>query len=115
LGNRMLEREDVGPVTVLTYTEESLLSDPRSLKEICSALLQEGRNCVVLNLENISSVTSEYLGGLISVSARFREHGGTLKLLNLQPAVSSLMHLARLSRIIEIFNDRETALKSFPS
>lgn len=115
LGNSMIEREDLGPVTVLTHTEERFLSDPQLLKDICSALLQEGRSRVILNLENVSAVTSLYLGGLISVSSRLREHGGALKLLNLQPAVSALMHLTRLSRIMEIFNDRDMALKSFPT
>lgn len=110
----MLAREDVGYVTVLTETEETRLFDPSSLKETCTALVNEGRNQLVLNLENVSLVTSMYLGGLISVVKLLRDHGGALKLLHLQPTVSSVMNLTRLSRIIEIFNDRDTALKSFP-
>ena len=113
-GNRMLKREDAGSVTVLTETGESPLSDAAPLKETCHALVEEGRNRIVLNLENVSLVTSMYLGGLISVMKTLRDDGGALKLLHLQPAVSSVLHLTRLSRIIEIFNDRETALKSSP-
>jgi anti-anti-sigma factor len=111
----MLKREDVESVTVLTHTEETSLCDPRPLKEMCAALVKEGRYRVILNLENVSSLTTMYLEGLVTVLKLFREHGGTLKLLHLQPAVSSIMHLTRLSRIIEIFNDRDTAVKSFPS
>ena len=77
-------------------------------------LVEEGRTQIILNLEKVSLITSMYLGGLISVMKSLREHGGILKLVHLQPAVSSVMHLTRLSRIIEIFNDRDAALRSFP-
>ncbi|MFH1737718.1 MAG: STAS domain-containing protein [bacterium] len=109
----MLKREDAGPVTILTQREEDLLADCASLHETCSGLVEQGRTQIVLDMEDVGCVTSVYLGALISIVRLLREHDGTLKMLHLQPAVSSFMEMSRLSRIIEIFNDRDAALKSF--
>ena len=109
----MLKREDTGSVTILSQGEEDLLSDCASLQELCSRLVKQGRTQILLDLGNVASVTSMYLGALISIVRLLREHNGTLKMLHLQPAVSSFMEMSRLSRIIEIFNDRDAALKSF--
>jgi len=109
----MITREDIGSVTILVESESDFLSDTTALKEICSQLVKEGRRKVILDLQNVYVVTSVYLGGLLSVTKILREGKGVLKLVHLQPAVSSVMEMTRLSRIIEIFNDRETAIKSF--
>jgi len=111
----MIQREDIGPVTVFTYGREKFLTDPEPIKDMCSDLIENGRSQVVLDLGEVSLVTSMYLGGLISIVKLLRENGGALKLVHLQPAVSSVLEMTRLSRIMEIFNDRETAVKSFPS
>ena len=111
----MIEREDIGPVTVFTYGRETCLTDPEPLKEKCSDLIEHGRSQVVLDLGEVSVVTSMFLGGLIAITKALREEGGALKLVHLQPAVSSVMEMTRLSRIMEIFNDRETAVRSFPA
>jgi len=109
----MITSEDVGDVTILVESENDFLADTTALKEMCSQLLEEGRRQVILDLQNVFVVTSVYLGGLLSVTKTFREKKGVLKLVHLQPAVSSVMEMTRLSRIIEVFNDRETAIKSF--
>ncbi|HQL64104.1 MAG TPA: STAS domain-containing protein [bacterium] len=109
----MITREDVGDVTILVESENDFLTDTTALKKMCSQLLEEGRRQVILDLQNVFVVTSVYLGGLLSVTKTFREKKGVLKLVHLQPAVSSVMEMTRLSRIIEVFNDRETAIKSF--
>jgi anti-anti-sigma regulatory factor len=50
---------------------------------------------------------------LITSFRELESKGGSLKLLNVQPSVSSVLEITRLNRILEMFNDEETALKSF--
>jgi len=76
-------------------------------------LAKDNRVNVIYDFGNIHYISSSILGFLITSFRELESKGGSLKLLNVQPSVSSVLEITRLNRILEMFNDEETALKSF--
>ena len=80
-----------------------------ALRELVTA----GKNRILINLANVRMIDSSGLGSLVSGFATVEKSGGLLKLTNLSPRVTELMTITRLYTVFEIFEDEQTALKSF--
>jgi anti-sigma B factor antagonist len=57
---------------------------------------------MVINFDNVAFMSSAMLGLLVRVHKRVAEHGGTLKLVNLDPSLRKVFEITRLSSIFEI-------------
>lgn len=99
-------------VTIFTIIVDDL-RDPEPLREAISKHLQDGRKDFLIDLENVVYISSSVLGFFITLYRDLKEQGGRLKLVNAQPSVSNLFEITRLDRILEMFNDKVTALNSF--
>jgi len=108
-----INRMDYGSVTVLSFEEDEHLNEPETLQEAMKAAIAEGRSDFLIDLENVVYVSSSVLGFLITTFRQMQKTGGNLKLLHVQPCVSNVFRITRLDRILEIFNDLETALASY--
>ncbi|MBI1390971.1 MAG: anti-sigma factor antagonist [bacterium] len=108
-----IQRDDDGPVTILHFSEEEQLRSPESLQSYFSELVEENRVRIIIDLENVSYVSSAVLGVLITLCKDFKDRGGAVKLLNAQPTVSNVLRMTRLDRLFEMYNDLSTAKQSF--
>ncbi|MFY9644737.1 MAG: STAS domain-containing protein [Terriglobales bacterium] len=91
----------------LVFGEESA-----SLRDTVKKLLAQSPK-IVMNLREVNHIDSGGLGTLVSIFTTARNAGGTIKLASLSQRVGDLLQLTKLVTIFEIFNDEETAARSF--
>ena len=75
--------------------------------------VREGKNRVVLNLNDVSEMDTTGLGTLLFALAKLRKAGGDLALVNLQPSHIAVLMAARLSTVFEVFKEDQDAINSF--
>ena len=83
-----------------------------TLRDIVKKLLTENPN-VVMNLREVNYIDSGGLGTLVSLYTSARSAGGAVKLACLSQRVGDLLQVTKLLTIFEVFDDEETAAKSF--
>jgi len=83
-----------------------------TLRGIVKKLLAENPN-VVMNLREVNYIDSGGLGTLVSLYTSARSAGGAVKLASLSQRVGDLLQVTKLLTIFEVFDDEETAAKSF--
>ncbi len=91
----------------LIFGEESA-----SLRDLVKKLLAE-KPQVVMNLREVNHIDSGGLGTLVSLYTTARNAGGAVKLASLSQRVGDLLQITKLLTIFEVFDDEETAAKSF--
>jgi anti-sigma B factor antagonist len=102
--------------TIVTFTDEKILEE-RDIIE-----LQESLNGVIEQVEKINLVldftpvkflSSAVLGLLIRVSKKVYERNGQLRLCSVSPRIYEIFKITRLTKIFDIFPDRDGAIASF--
>jgi anti-sigma B factor antagonist len=68
---------------------------------------------VVVTLSAVNFIDSTALGVLVRGMKRCREHGGDLRLCELQQPVRIIFELTRLDKTFRIFANQEEAVQSF--
>lgn len=101
--------------TILIKVGEPRLDAHNSgeLKNQMLRLFEEGKNNLVVDLQEVRFVDSSGLGALVSGFKNASARNGNLKLCSLQPQVKSMFELTRLHRVFEIYSGTEEALASF--
>jgi anti-sigma B factor antagonist len=109
---RMSTRSVEGVVVVdcsgrLVFGEESA-----SLRELVRQMLAQSPR-VIMSLREVNYIDSGGLGTLVSLYTTARNAGGAVKLARLSQRVGDLLQLTKLLTIFEVFEDEETAARSF--
>ena len=91
----------------LMFGEESA-----SLRDTVKRLLSHSPK-VVLNLHDVNYIDSGGLGTLVSLYTTARNAGGAVKLASLSQRVGDLLQITKLLTIFEVFDDEESAARSF--
>ncbi len=112
-GDSLLEREDVGGVTVLRVQAPLLRDDETSealFREVLALLDEPGDRKLVLNLAPVEFLASVAVGklGLLHRKAR-----GRLVLCQVRPTLDRTLEAARLADVLAIFSDEGEAVRSF--
>ncbi|TLM68399.1 MAG: STAS domain-containing protein [Deltaproteobacteria bacterium] len=109
-----LSIEQKGSVVLLAVHEERLDAHNSSeLKNQMLKLFEEGKQNMIVDLQEVRFVDSSGLGALVSGFKNASSRNGCLKLSGLQLQVKSMFELTRLHRVFEIFADVDEALASF--
>ena len=109
-----LQIVEKGPVVLITVKETRLdAHNSGELKTQMLGFFEEGKNNLLVDLQEVRFVDSSGLGALVSGFKNASARSGSLKLCGLQPQVKSMFELTRLHRVFEIFNGTEEALASF--
>ena len=104
----------VGSVTILDLDGEIRTGGSRvALHDAIGALLGEGRNRILLNLNGLSTIDASGLGELISSHVALHENGGELKLLHLTRALREMMTMTKILTIFDVHEDEAEALAGF--
>src|SRR5258708_32659956 len=102
-------------VTILDMNGRLVLGeDTVLLREQVRALISKGQKKILLNLQAVPYIDSSGLGELVSSFVAARREAGELKLLNLSQKVHGLLQITKLYTVFEVFEDEESALRSFP-
>ena len=104
-----LEIEEIGDVIVIVPKDEiTPLLSYRMETYIRSGVIK-----FVIDLDELPSIGSLEIGLLISALKRAREAEGNLILTGVKPLVKTTLEWASLTKILDIYETREEAVKSF--
>jgi len=110
------EIEPVGPVTVARFTHDVVLSGQRADavgKQLGDLLGEPGRQRLLLDFTNVTSLSSHMLSKLVLLNRRAESLGGRLALCNMRPDVLGIFEVTRLTLVLNIYPGEEEALQSF--
>lgn len=91
--------------TIVTFNDENILNEEqiRELQESLEPIIEKNKNNqMVMNFSNVRFMTSAMLGLLIRVHKRITEHGGQLRLCNLEPSLRKVFEITQLTKIFDI-------------
>lgn len=105
---------EVDGVTVLHLQGPITLGDAtRRFRELIQQTLAAGKKDIVLNMAEVYYLDSSGLGELITAYTTANRQGGKLKLMKLAPRVRDLVQLTKVYQVFEVFDDEESAVRSF--
>jgi len=84
-----------------------------TLSKAVESLLDDGRDQILVNLEQVPSIGSPGLTELVSASVVTNRKGGRFKLVHLNEAVLEIMKQAQLLTCFEVFDIEARAIDSF--
>ena len=94
-----------GPITLGQATER--------LRTLIQSALDSGKKNILLNMAEVFYIDSSGLGELVAAYTTATHRGGKLKLMKLTQRVQDVVQLTRVYRVFEVFNDEDTAVRSF--
>ncbi|MEE9370181.1 MAG: STAS domain-containing protein [Sedimentisphaerales bacterium] len=100
--------------TIVIFTDEKILEekDIQALQEsIMSVIEQAERINLILDFRNVLTLSSAVLGLLIRVSKKVYERDGQLRLCNINSRIYEIFKITRLTKIFDIYKDREDTLE----
>jgi len=77
------------------------------------AALDGGKKNILLNMSEVFYIDSSGLGELVAAYTTVTLRGGKLKLMKLTPRVQDVVQLTKVYRVFEVYNDEDTAVRSF--
>lgn len=89
-------------------------SNADQLDDTLSQLIADGHNKLVLQLTDITYMSSAGLRAIVSaLRSTKKKHGGDVRIAAPSERVSEVFDLAGLTPLFQIFDDSETAVNSF--
>ena len=84
--------------------------DQLAVNELIDLTLDEGERTLVLDLSNVPYVTSLGIAVLVGAHVRVSRAGGTLRLVNPRPKVTSILEMTRTADMFRTYASVEEAL-----
>jgi anti-sigma B factor antagonist len=109
MGFEVTKQDDV---TILDVEGQLIVGNRQELKQKVLEELENGERKFLIDFERTGYIDSSGLGVLVSLSKKIREHGGELRLANLNEDLRTLFELTKLDTLFQITNSREEALSS---
>jgi anti-sigma B factor antagonist len=109
----VLRERTVGPITLLELGDRLTIENVPELRDKIQSLVERRRLSVLVECNQITTVDSQGLGGLVRNWLSLKSRGGHLKLLSPSRRLLELLNMTRLNDVIESFDDIEAALSGF--
>ena len=110
-----LSMEKTGDVAVVKLPGDRLDAGNVDVVRQAVAAILEKHPKMALDMSQLEFVDSSALGVFIMCLRRAKAAGGDLKMFSMTKSVRVIFELVRFHRIIDIFNDKEEAVKAFRS
>jgi anti-sigma B factor antagonist len=102
-----------GEVCVVSVEGQLIVGNRQELKQKVLDEIERGERKFLVDFSQTGYIDSSGLGVLVSLSKKIREHGGELRLTNLNEDLKTLFELTKLDTLFQIAETRERALESF--
>ncbi len=102
-----------GEVCVVSVEGQLIVGNRQELKQKVLDEIERGERKFLVDFSQTGYIDSSGLGVLVSLSKKIREHGGELRLTNLNEDLKTLFELTKLDTLFQIAESRERALESF--
>ncbi len=84
-----------------------------ALREAVQEALAAGARNILVNLGDVSTIDSSGIGELVAAFTTVTNRGGKLRVYNIPPKVSDILHITQLVTVLDIFEDEDEAVASF--
>jgi len=111
MNHKMEERDRVNILRLLERRLDFHVAPDLKAKLLVMAK-QTGAN-LLMDLAEVEYTDSSGLGAILFGVRQFRQNKGSLKLVNLQPRVLTLIKIAKLDNVIESYDNEDEAVASF--
>ena len=115
-GGPRLDREDIGDVTVVNFTDRKILDEQNIQvigEQLFSLVDEAGRRKILLNFGNVEYLSSAALGKLITLNTKLQQAGGRLVLCNIDPQIHEVFEITKLDKFFKIMKEEQAALQAF--
>lgn len=113
-GEGLFELQKQGDVTIIHFTESRIL-DSDVIQELGDSLFrvveQEGASKLVINLRDVSFLSSAALNRLILLKKKILQCDGELKLVEMKPEIQRVFEISRLDTFFDILDRQAVALE----
>ncbi len=100
-------------ITLIDVEGQLIVGNRQELKQRVLDELEGGARKFLINFTQTGYIDSSGLGVLVSLSKKIREHGGELRLSDLNDDLKTLFELTKLDTLFLISENREKAIESF--
>lgn len=100
-------------ITIIDVEGQLIVGNRQELKQKVLQELESGERKFLIDFAQTGYIDSSGLGVLVSLSKKIREHGGELRLANLNEDLRTLFELTKLDTLFQISKNRDEALGSF--
>jgi anti-sigma B factor antagonist len=109
-----LVEKEVDGVVILTLKGKMITTDDTDQLHlhIKSTIERDIKN-IILNMKNLTRISSLGIGGIMRAVTIVREAGGDLRLAGLDENIKTIFSITKLSGVIQIFDQTDQALASF--
>jgi len=105
--------EERAGITVLVTEEKLDALVASQFKDSVKNLAEKGKSKILIDMGNTRFVDSAGCGALVASLRVLLKNNGDMKIARPSPQARSLFELTRLHRVFEIFDDIESAERSF--
>ena len=111
----MLDRREEGPITIISCNEDITSENFEVFrKQYKAAIADLGNNVrLILNLTDIERIASAALGLIAASYPDIVAQGAKMRVVAQSEEILRLLNVTRLSRVIRVDPDLETAMHSF--
>jgi anti-anti-sigma factor len=103
----------INPVSVITLRGTVETTNAAGLEDTLQRVIDDRCYRIVVDLGDVSYVSSAGWGIFISEIKRIRRNGGDIKLAAMRPEVREVFELLEFNSILRPFDDRGLAVKDF--
>jgi anti-sigma B factor antagonist len=106
--------KEVDDLMVITLKGKLILQEETSqLHECIKSVLERGINKIIINLKNLSRISSLGIGAIMRAMTIVRDADGDLRLAGLDPSIKNIFEITKLIGVIQIFDQNDQAISSF--
>jgi anti-anti-sigma factor len=110
-----LNLEETSGIAVITALPKVLDAGNASQFKAEIARILKGKKQVILDMSTVHFMDSAGCGALMTALRHVKEEGGVLKLCGADSQVRRVIELVRMYKIIDIFETKKKAIRSFQS
>lgn len=108
-----IKEERSGEIAICALEGEINISSSPELRKAFDSIIKRGEKKVLVDFSMVSYVDSSGLATFIEMLQRLKKTGGRLRFSNMGQKIKNIFELTKLSKLFEIFDTRDEALKDF--
>ena len=112
----LFELQQQGDVTIIRFIKNRIF-DSGTIQQLGDSFVrivdEEGASKLVVNLGEVSFLSSAALNRLILLKKKVQQQDGELKLVELKPEIQRIFEISRLDTFFDILDQQATAVEQF--
>jgi anti-sigma B factor antagonist len=106
--------KEIDDLMIITLKGKLIVQEETDQLHTCiKSVLERDVNKIIINLKNLSRISSLGIGSIMRALAIVRDAGGDLRLTGLDSNVKNIFEITKLIGVIQIFDQSDQAIASF--